>query len=76
MSYQIIALTPAGNEACILCQEDTGVHVSIPVWLRNNYTEGQGQLCSNCARGLRPLSPLACVSPGRNLFGSEATLGC
>lgn len=64
---EITNLTPAGNERCIICGEDTGVSVAIPIEFRNNYLEGQGQLCLGCARIYN--APPASVSPPEESFG-------
>ena len=35
-------------ERCVLCWEITDVPKRMPIHLRENYIEGQGQLCRNC----------------------------
>lgn len=39
-------------ESCILCGKNTGILQNTPVWGRQNYIEGCGQLCEECARKL------------------------
>ncbi|GEM_PF-5379318 len=69
---EIINLTsPKGTEKCVVCGKDTGVPVVIPVELRNNYSEGQGQLCFGCANKFN-LVPVA-ISPAEESFGLPYT---
>lgn len=35
-------------ERCVLCWELTDVPKRMPISLRDNYIEGQGQLCRDC----------------------------
>lgn len=35
-------------ERCVLCWEITDVPKRLPINLRENYIEGQGQLCRDC----------------------------
>lgn len=35
-------------EYCVLCGKDTGYKWSEPIWNRNYYIEGAGQLCRKC----------------------------
>lgn len=51
---QIIRLSPKGTELCVVCGEDTGILVNVPIDLLNNYREGAGQLCFNCVCRLDP----------------------
>ena len=40
------------TEKCILCGDDTGVMVELPVDARKYYINGVGQLCEECYRKL------------------------
>lgn len=42
------------NERCIICHRETNIPCDTPIELRDNYIEGAGQLCSECA--LRQIS--------------------
>lgn len=37
------------KERCIICHQETGISEDTPIELRNNYIEGVGQLCPECA---------------------------
>ena len=37
------------NEKCIICHRETDVTCDTPIELRDNYIEGAGQLCLECA---------------------------
>ncbi|GEM_PF-6376557 len=45
----ITDVLPNGNDKCVMCGEDSGVGVTVPIDLRNFYVQGQGQLCFCCA---------------------------
>ncbi len=40
------------NEKCVYCGAETDVPVTMNIDLRNNYVEGAGQLCNDCANKL------------------------
>jgi len=42
-----------GNEACVICGEDTGISARTPVELRSNYFDTAGQCCASCAHDVR-----------------------
>lgn len=37
------------KERCIICHQETGISEDTPIELRDNYIEGVGQLCPECA---------------------------
>ncbi len=37
------------NEKCIICHRETNIPCDTPIELRDNYIEGAGQLCPECA---------------------------
>lgn len=38
------------TETCVSCGLDTKVNVKLPIYLRDFYIEGAGQLCEKCWR--------------------------
>ena len=37
------------KERCIICHQETDVFEDTPIEFRNNYIDGAGQLCPECA---------------------------
>jgi hypothetical protein len=37
------------NEVCVLCGEELNILINTNIENRENYIEGAGQLCKNCA---------------------------